>query len=171
MDAYDYDFLNTIRSEDKIERAIVYNHDRSVFLPERKGTETEVAFTLEEFLLMERKILTHSHVDSGYLTDRLLSWADIQTAAFFRLHEIIAATPQSISAFSPGMVLPGNLSMRENFLSTYEQLYVNGAMIVDGIVDVNIRQKEMAKVAKNMSDYLKENELKFGYKYNEWGIF
>ena len=165
------DFWSSIHSEESVERAIVYNQDGSVLFPERMGTLNEVEFTHEELSQMRGKTLVHTHVDTGDLTDRMLSPEDLYTASFYGMGEIQAATSSSISAFSPGTVLFGNTSMRNQFIDGYNDIIESGRMNIETLADDVKITEGVLEIAKAMSDYLKSNKRKFGYSYEERGVF
>ena len=165
-------FKSSLSDIDKYEKAAVYNTDGTVFLKERAGTINEVIFTPNEYMQMRGKILVHSHINTGDLTDKILSPEDLFTAAYFGMKGIQAITKSSVSAFSPGIVLIGNTGMRNQFINDYENILYDGKKRVAALAE---NAKEIDKVifqtAKKMSDYLKSNERKYGYKYEERGVF
>jgi len=171
LDVFINDFLRFIHKDDEIEKAIVYNRDGQVLFSIRNGTANEVEFDKDEFDQMKGTILVHSHVDNGDLTDKLLSGADMDTAAEYQLHLVIAVTKHSVSAFSPGSLLPGNHNKRDEFIEEYEQLFENGKASLEKINNEIEKTEIITKLAKEMSDYLKETEKRFGHKYYEWGVF
>ena len=165
-------FVNSLNKNDEVEKAIVYNPDGSVFIKERIGTKNYVEYAHEEYLQMRGKILIHNHVDTGDLTDRVLSPDDLHRATYYGMGKIQAITLNSSAAFSPGMILSGNVSMRDQFLKGYAKVFETGKAHVSELLgDEPSVAGAIQNTARNMSDYLKENQHKYGYRYDERGIF
>ena len=166
------EFRNSIGIAEDVERAAVFNQDGGVFLSDRTGSHNAVAFSHDELLQMRGKTLIHTHIDTGDLTDRLLSPEDIYTAAYYGMDEIQAVTPTSMSALSPGMTLKGNTSMRNRFVDGYNDILENGRREIRAFSGDEAAVREVIQaIARKMSDYLQSNTQVFGYLYEEWGVF